>query len=274
MHRHIFTTKDMPQRHHSCPYNDLPDHRFWRRSVQAQAQDGVDPVTAAKFTIARDTRVATAGSCFAQHISRHLARNGFRYFVTEPGPRGITPATRQAHQYGVFSARYGNIYTPRQLLQLFERAFDGAVPAEGWWHDADGGGVIDPFRPTIQPEGFATEREAAIDRDRHLAAVRSLFENLDVFVFTLGLTEAWICREDGFVLPVAPGCAGGAYSEQRYAFHNFSISVSYTEHGFVRELFCPFFKAKDREKARDVWYRSGSSYGWFPKGGDFRCRTF
>ena len=69
-----------------------------------------------------EDRIATAGSCFAQHISRSLSGAGFRYLVTEPAPEGMDAAAAAAANYGTYSARYGNIYTARQLKQLLERA--------------------------------------------------------------------------------------------------------------------------------------------------------
>lgn len=61
------------------------------------------------------------------------------------------------------------------------------------------------------------------DVQQHLAAVRRMFKQLDVFVFTLGLTECWMSRLDGAVYPVAPGVAGGIYDESKYAFVNFGV---------------------------------------------------
>jgi hypothetical protein len=43
---------------------------------------------------------------------------------------------------------------------------------------------------------------------------------LDVFVFTLGLTECWRSREDGAVFPVCPGVEGGTFDPARYEFYN------------------------------------------------------
>ncbi|MGK3891080.1 hypothetical protein, partial [Enterococcus faecium] len=78
------------------------------------------------------------------------------------------------------------------------------VPAEPAWQRPDGRWA-DPFRPSIEPEGFATIEDLEADRRAHLAAVREMFAGLDVFVFTLGLTEAWVSRVDGAVFPIAPG---------------------------------------------------------------------
>lgn len=48
-----------------------------------------------------------------------------------------------------------------------------------------------------------------------------MFETLDVFIFTLGLTEAWVTKADGVALPVCPGCGAGVHSDDLYSFVNF-----------------------------------------------------
>ena len=67
------------------PYKQLPDKAFWRRSVSGVPSPEVDPVSAFSLRINQETKVATAGSCFAQHIARHLRIAGFNYYVVEPG---------------------------------------------------------------------------------------------------------------------------------------------------------------------------------------------
>ena len=195
----------------SHPYKGLPDHHFWRRSVSAVERHLVDPVVAPRFAISADDRVATAGSCFAQHISRRLSAAGFRYFVAEEG--------EASRNFGVFSARFGNIYTSIQLLQLFQRAHGAFVPAEEAWARADGR-LVDPFRPNVEPEGFASLEDLRRDRDEHLRAVRRMFAEADVFVFTMGLTEGWKSAVDGAVFPLAPGAVAGTYDPAAHLFFN------------------------------------------------------
>lgn len=201
------------------PYKSLPDKAFWRRSVAAPNPADVDPVGRFDLQIDPDTKVATAGSCFAQHVARHLSKAGFNYYITEPGHPVLPQKVRSAHNYGTFSARYGNIYTARQLTQLIERAYGRFTPAEAPWVMSDGS-VRDPFRPQVQPGGFISVAEMKTDRAQHLAAVRKMFETLDVFVFTLGLTECWESLEDGAVFPLCPGVEGGEFDPARYAFRN------------------------------------------------------
>jgi len=205
------------------PYAELPPSRFWRRAVERIAASDVDPVGTPPFAIDRSARIATTGSCFAQNMSRVLVRHGYNYFVAESAPAGFSAAEARAAGYGVFSSRSGNVYTARQLRQLFDRAFGAFVPLEEPWLRPDGR-YADPFRPQIEPQGFATVAELNASRARHLAAVRAMFEQLDVFIFTLGLTEAWRSRADGAVFPLAPGVAAGALDATRHEFVNFTTA--------------------------------------------------
>ncbi len=205
------------------PYKTLPDYAFWSRSVSRPASADVDPVVRPTFTLSTEDKIATAGSCFAQHIARHLQKRGFCYYVAEPLHPFADPKLAQAFNYGVFSARYGNIYTARQLLQLWKRAFGEFQPVEDIWTEQDGR-CIDPFRPQIQPGGFVNRIEFDADRAQHFDRVRRMFAELDVFVFTLGLTESWVSAEDGAVFPVCPGVSGGVFDPEKHRFVNFTVA--------------------------------------------------
>lgn len=202
------------------PYLKLKSYQLWRRGIEATEFQKVDPVVASALHLTPLSKVATAGSCFAQHISRTLSNNGFTYFVAEKGDECIGKDQLEKLNYGVYSARYGNLYTSRQLIQLFDRAYGKFVPLDNAWLRKDGR-YVDPFRPMINPEGHFTESEVSKDRDEHFRHVRDMFENLDVFVFTLGLTESWRRREDGAVFPLAPGVAAGGMDSALYEFVNF-----------------------------------------------------
>lgn len=204
------------------PYSNAQDHRMWRRAVSSVSIDQVDPYVRAPFGIEPTTKIATAGSCFAQHIAKALERSGYVYHVTERAPDNLPAEEAEARNFGTFSARYGNIYTARQLVQMIQRAYGEFAPEESAWTRADGK-FVDPFRPQVEPNGFATVADLEQSRDAHLAAVREMVETSDVFVFTLGLTEGWRSRSDGAVFPLAPGTAAGTYDEDRYEFVNFRV---------------------------------------------------
>ncbi len=203
------------------PYSGAAPHRLWRKAVTA-LQEAADPVVDFPFRLTRADKVVAAGSCFAQHLARRLQAAGFGFLVTESAHPLLPADVAAAFNYGGYSARYGNVYTARQLLQLVRRAYGRFQPQEDAWIAPDGA-WIDPFRPQIQPGGFPTEQEYRLDRAQHLSAVRRAFEEMDVLVFTLGLTESWQAASDGAVFPVCPGTAGGVFDAGRHVFHNQSV---------------------------------------------------
>jgi diketogulonate reductase-like aldo/keto reductase len=91
------------------------------------------------------------------------------------------------------------------------------------WRRADGH-FIDPFGPRIQAGDFAMIDELVAEREAHLAVVRRVFEECDVFIFTLGLTEGWVARGDGAVFPLAPGTVASEGDTDAYAFHDFTVA--------------------------------------------------
>lgn len=204
------------------PYQGIKDIQFWRKSISNIESFKVDPVSHVKFKISPFEKVATAGSCFAQHISKRLAGIGFNYFVAENND-ALSLEERASRNYGTFSARFGNLYTARQLLQLFEEAFEGRARSQTCWQMKNGR-FVDPFRPNIEPNGLESVEEVLSDRIEHLDCVRQMFLNADVFVFTLGLTECWREKSSGEVYPLAPGVVAGNFDESVYEFVNFSAN--------------------------------------------------
>jgi len=51
-----------------------------------------------------------------------------------------------------------------------------------------------------------------------------MFEQTALFVFTVGLTEAWMAKADGAVFPVAPGVVTALPDSGAYEFVNFTVS--------------------------------------------------
>lgn len=189
--------------------------------MAGRSLDGIDPVTPPPFRIKAEDRVVTAGSCFAQHLGRHLGLQGHPFFETEPAHPLMNEETAREFGYGIYSARYGNIYTSRQLLQLWRRATGRFEPEGDAWQQ--NGAWYDPFRPTIQPHGFPTWQEYSQDRQQHFAAVHRAFTEADVLVFTLGLTECWRSRVDGAAYPICPGVAAGEFDPQKHEMVNLSV---------------------------------------------------
>jgi len=206
------------------PYSSLPDHRFWRKAVTAIPPFALDPVIATPFRIAREDKVATAGSCFAQEIAHRLQSSGFHYYLAEQPPQGMSAMEAERRNYSMYSCRYGNLYTTIQFLQLIDRAYGHFTPELDFWIRAEDGRFVDPFRPRIEPDGYATVEDMRADREKHLAAVRHMIETMDVFVFTFGHTETWRHKKDGAILQLAPGVAGGEWDPDVYEFYNMTVT--------------------------------------------------
>lgn len=202
------------------PYDSLPRQNFWKASAQLDGPLEVDFDYGRKFTFAPADRFATAGSCFAQHLARSLEARGVELVVAE----ARHPLVREdsGHGYGIFSARYGNIYTVRHLRELIEQALGIREPICELVQASDGR-WIDMLRPRAVPMGFASALHARADRQFHLRAVRRMLESLDVFVFTLGLTEAWENVEHGYCYPIVPGAIAGEYSSRHHRFVNYGF---------------------------------------------------
>jgi hypothetical protein len=216
------------------PYEGKPARSYWRTGVAEQTPQSVPDLYRKKFDITHDARIATAGSCFAQHIARYLRRERYCVIDEEPAPPGLAPELAKKFGFGLFSARYANIYVARQLLQLLREARGEFEPADWIWQN--NGRYYDGLRPSIEPYGLDSPEEVTAHRVQHLEAVRRLFSSVDLFIFTFGLTEAWIHRQSGTVYPTAPGTIAGDFDPAAHQFKNFTFSEIYDDFMTIREL--------------------------------------
>lgn len=201
------------------PYLSAPLQAFWRHGVAASKGEDFSHLFTPKFSIDQNDVIATAGSCFAQHISRALIAAGCRMLDAEPAPRQLPPDTAKAFGYGLYSGRYGNIYTARQMRELLEEIFCTPAPPVLCW--PLGAGWVDALRPRLEPEGLASQLEVAVQRKEHLAALKARLPECSLFVFTLGMTEAWQDLASGRTLPVCPGVIAGSFSDLTTRFVTF-----------------------------------------------------
>ncbi len=58
----------------------------------------------------------------------------------------------------------------------------------------------------------------------------------DVFIFTFGLTEAWVHSESGTVYPTAPGTVAGSFNPDVVSFKNFTYNEILTDFLEFRKL--------------------------------------
>ena len=202
-------------------FDNLPQSAFWRPAVVEPGPFGLTDLVQPKFQVTRDMAVATAGSCFAQHVGRALRSAGLAVLDAEPAPMGLDAATAKRFGFGLYSGRYGNIYTTRQLCQLLEDTRDARLRPEAIWHRD--GRFFDALRPNTEPEGCATAAEVCQLRAFHLSRLRELFRKTALFVFTLGMTESWQDPTTGTVFPTAPGLIAEPQSGHGVAFRNFGF---------------------------------------------------
>ncbi|WP_165611772.1 GSCFA domain-containing protein [Cognatiyoonia koreensis] len=227
----------------SHPYRDLPTRAFWRTAVTDADRTQFPGLYAPRFGIDPTTRVATAGSCFAQHIGTYLRAAGCKVLDCEKAPRGMTEKTAKRFGYGLFSARYGNVYTARQMRQLLQDAVAPDPSKDHVWPLGDR--FVDAFRPTVEPEGLDSVEEVLLHRRHHLLRLGNMLKKTDVFVFTLGLTETWEDVQTGRVFPLSPGVAGGTFDPDRHRFYNQTHADVLADLAQIRDLLRQFNPAME-----------------------------
>jgi hypothetical protein len=206
----------------NSPYEGLPQRGFWKTAVTNRPPLDPGDLYQPKFAITPEMRIVTAGSCFAQHVGRALRGAGLKVIDTEPLPKRVPDELAHEYGYRLYSARYGNIYTMRQLKQLALEARGKFSPAEQVWKR--GNRYYDSQRPNIEPNGLDSEASVLRHRKVHLRLVNRAFKRADLFVFTFGLTEAWIHTETGTVYPTAPGTIAGEYDADIFSFKNYNVA--------------------------------------------------
>ncbi|MFG1395242.1 GSCFA domain-containing protein [Xanthobacter agilis] len=204
------------------PYRKQKRIHFWRTATQRSVDQIIHGLYTPKFPINSTARIATAGSCFAQNVRAHLIEHKLQFLDVELPPPFLPEDRIKSYGYGLFSARFGNIYTTEQLHQLALRAFGEFETNEPFWER--GGRYFDPLRSTIEPTGFVSIDESQSARSSHLHRVCRLFDQADILIFTLGLTETWLSRSDGTVFPLCPGVSSGEFDEAKYMFKNSSVA--------------------------------------------------
>lgn len=203
-------------------YSNLGKIAFWKSGLADVSPLNVPDIYKKKWEIGKSWKIGTAGSCFAQHIARHLTANGYNVLDTEPAPHGLDVRHHHSYGYSLYSGRYGNIYTTRQFRQLIDEVFSDAPQDLLIWEK--GGRFFDALRPNIEHNGFSSRAEVIDARAYHMECLRKLFLEVDMFIFTLGLTEAWIHTASGRVVPLAPGVVAGGEDADNYSFINLSYA--------------------------------------------------
>jgi hypothetical protein len=204
------------------PYDDIPSSQRWPSNASPDI-DLLEIMGPAKFTVARDAKIASAGSCFAQRLAEQL--------------QSFDLAHMNAGRESPYATEYGNIYSARQLKQLIFRCTGAFTPQESVWETRDGR-YVDPFRPFVHHPGLERAEDIEASRVEHLRRVRSMFTDVDVFLFTVGLTEVWYDVRDGAVFPALPGKHFGDFDPTRFAHKNLDVNENIGDlEVFLRILF-------------------------------------
>lgn len=213
------------------------------------------------FEIGSEDRAMTIGSSFALKLGPLLQASSLQYLITEPGIAFANGVLNRTSGYGVFTARYGKVASPRQLRQLFERAYGSCSPQEDLWEGRKG--MFDPFRPKfcidpLHPIGYvqpSSRSELLLDRASHYEAVRTAFETAGVLLIDLEVTGNWTAP-DGAVVPFHPSDIDEMMITTTYAYqeptdedllndlHSFLSSLQ-TVNGSCKVIFCISPLSKD-----------------------------
>ena len=112
-------------------------------------------------------------------IAEALKKNGYNVLDVEPPPPGLPENLHQKFGFSMYSARYGNIYTVRQLLQLAQEVAGEWTPQNYIWEK--GGKYFDALRPAVEPEGLDSSEEVLIHRMHHISNIKNLFKRFNLF---------------------------------------------------------------------------------------------
>lgn len=209
------------------PYTNLPSKNFWKPSIGDLNQFDITDIWKSKFKLTKKTKFTTYGSCFAQNFSNALKSNDLNWVESEVPPTSkISKSLLKKYNYSIYSSRTQNIYTPSMLNQLLILATTKKIFNEYW---KTKNRFYDPLRPTVEPNGFNSKSEMLCSRNIMLKSLIKSIEDCDVFVFTLGLTERWVNKKNGYEYAVCPGTVGGEFNEKLHAFSNLNNSDLYKE---------------------------------------------
>ena len=203
------------------PYHSVDERALWKSIARSHFSD-ISDIYKPKFEVKKDDYWSSYGSCFAQNIGREIKSNGLNWLDCEPAPPSFTKKSKERYNYEVFPSRTNNIYTVKMLRQWLEISFlsKGAKLIS----IAHKGRFFDPIRQTVEPNGFLSEQELEQNLSITVDAFRRSIIECDIFTFTLGLTEAWINKENGYEYFMCPGTKVGQFDPALHIFKNYEYS--------------------------------------------------
>lgn len=184
-----------------------PNAVFWPDpSVSGNNRSLYTELPVAKRTpiIDKNSKIVSAGSCFATEIAHYLIDNGYNYLVTEnSGGREAKYEILEMDGQVNASAAWGIIFNTPCFRQLVEKVFgQRELPRIVWSQSYKEENLFfDPFRENVAFRSVADYEQNYLS---HVAAARRAFEEMDVFIITLGLNEVWRFAADGSVFSRSP----------------------------------------------------------------------
>lgn len=160
---------------------------FFPDKASLYARDGLDEFILkgwlpSKPFITRDHAITAFGSCFATHVERYLASQGYR--VSTNLYRNVTHKVTETHI---------NYWSKSLLVKCsegFVNTFSIRYQFEWIWEDR-----IPELRLWHRSENQIREY---VENNKEAAA--ALMEETDIFIITLGLSEVWYNKQTGDVL--------------------------------------------------------------------------
>jgi hypothetical protein len=148
--------------------------------------------------ISKDKVITAFGSCFAYHVEGYLRHRGYR---TSTGQYGQQDASNYWSNSLLIKCAEGFVNTWSLLYQL-EWLLEGSEPEIEIWAKMDG----------------RVRRYLDNNRD----AGRRMLDETDVFIMTLGLSEAWYRKADGRVLWA--GVPQSLYDPEKFGFRQTTVT--------------------------------------------------
>jgi hypothetical protein len=170
---------------------------FWPNPLHKENPSHLNntpPVSRSFPFITKETKIVSAGSCFAMEIAHYLMKNGFNYVVTEDDTRYELP---------ISSARWGTIFNTPSFCQLIERSFGVKQLPPIIWTQGKGEGTEyrDPFREDVI---YKSKDDYKKDYYTHISKAKKALEEAEVIIITLGVNEVWFLRNTEFAFAQAP----------------------------------------------------------------------
>lgn len=175
----------------------LDDQSIWRKAVSADDPQAVDPIRVPRFKILSDYKVSALGGCFSQLLRR------MRPHWSTPQLDNARTGTVSITRSDFNSSDGAMVHSVKQLLQLFELAFEVRQPSDVGWMNSDGA-YIDPIRFSSNLVCFSSEADMLRARKRMLEHFAASVRTSDVMVITLQQTPVFRRRHDGLIVNYTP----------------------------------------------------------------------